>query len=30
MYIYQINTYRKDLGSLHINNEPKVPGKQQV
>ena len=30
MYMYQSNTYRKDLSWLHFNNEPKVQEWQQV
>ena len=30
MNIYQSNTYKKDLSWLHIDNEPKVPERQQV
>ena len=30
MYIYQGNTYKKDLSWLHFTNEPRVQGKQQV
>ena len=30
MYMYQSNTYRKDLSWLHFNNEPRVQEKQQV
>ena len=30
MKIYQINTYRKDLGWLHFEDEPKVQERQQV
>ena len=28
--IYQSNTYRKDLGWLHFDNEPRVQERQQV
>ena len=28
--IYQSNTYRKDLSWPHFDNDPRVPGKQQV
>ena len=30
MNIYQSNTYRKDLTSLNVNNEPKVQERQQM
>ena len=30
MNIYQYNTFRKDLSWLHLDDEPWVPGRQQV
>ena len=30
IYIYQINTYRKDLSWLQFDNEPRVQERQQV